>query len=64
MKPSFHFIGINDLKETIINLEKKARERKDLDSVPGLVEQIDRIFKKSLKELNAELENLRKGSNA
>ena len=58
MKPSFHFVGIVELKDTIIELEKHARERTELDSVPELVEKIDHIFKASLIELNAELEQL------
>lgn len=57
MKPSFHFVGITELKEPILALEKNAKERINLETIPGLVRQVVDVCTVAIEELKEELKN-------
>src|SRR5689334_4001744 len=52
MKPSFHFIGVKELQNTLIDLERFAHEKKNLEEIPFLVEKVGFIFNKTKGELD------------
>lgn len=58
IKPSLHFVGISELKDPILTLEKSAKERSNLDAVPALVQKVTRICEQAISELNNELDTL------
>jgi CheY-like chemotaxis protein len=55
IKPSFHFVGITELKDPIANLEKYAKERVNLEAIPGLVHKVVEVCNKAIEELKQEL---------
>jgi len=59
MKPSFHFVGIAELKEPIQNIENFARERKNLNEIPPLISKVVNVCESSIVELKQELDNLK-----
>jgi PAS domain S-box-containing protein len=54
MKPSFAFMGIKQLKETLEKTEEYATEEKELDKIPGLISEIKEVCGKAVLELKAE----------
>ncbi|HEV7231048.1 MAG TPA: response regulator, partial [Bacteroidia bacterium] len=54
MKPSFSFMGIKQLKETIEKTEEYAGAEKELDKIPALIAEIKQVCDKALIELRAE----------
>jgi PAS domain S-box-containing protein len=54
MKPSFGFMGIKVLKDTIENLEENAANEKNLDQIAGLIAEIKSCCEKAILELKLE----------
>ena len=59
MKPSFQFVGIKELQDVIVNIEKYAKERSNLDLLPQLLSQLITIYDASVKELEGEVKKLK-----
>lgn len=57
MKPSIEFMGINALKETILELQRNGRSGTNISEIPKLIERIEYINQLALKELRKFLEN-------
>lgn len=57
-KPSFHFIGMKTVQESISVIEQNAKERIQLELIPELVSNLSTIFEKAKKELAIDLINL------
>ena len=58
MKPSFIFMGIKNLKDPIISIERNARERANLETLQELISKVVFICDSSVKELEAEAKKL------
>jgi len=54
MKPSFSFMGVKELEDSIYSIEQNCSEIKDLDQLPGLIERIKNITAEVIKELEKE----------
>lgn len=59
MKPSFHFVGLKELKEPIQNIETYAKEKSNLSSIPELVSQVVAVCNTAINELKEEIEKLK-----
>jgi len=58
MKPSFSFMGVKELEDSINGIEKNSEEEKNLDQIPGLIERIRNITADVILELEKEKELL------
>ena len=58
MKPSFQFVGIKELQEVIENIEKYAKDKKNIDIISKLAKQISSVYESSVKELKKESEHI------
>jgi HPt (histidine-containing phosphotransfer) domain-containing protein len=54
MKPSFSFMGVKELEESIADIEDDCVNEKNLDQLPGLIERIKDITNDVIKELDKE----------
>ena len=54
MKPSFSFMGVKELEESIHTIEEYCAAEKNLDQLPGLIESIKTITEDVIKELEKE----------
>jgi HPt (histidine-containing phosphotransfer) domain-containing protein len=59
LQASFIFMGIQNLPETIHEVEEYAANKNHLDLLPGLIFSIKQVWKKAMKELQMELKSLR-----
>lgn len=57
MKSSVHFVGIHSVKDLIINIERSAKDKVDLDKLPPLVEEFIATCKTAIKQLEEEIKN-------
>ena len=55
MKPSMDFIGIHSLKTVVAEIENNAHAQKNLDRIPGMIDEVDRVCEKAMHELEAML---------
>jgi HPt (histidine-containing phosphotransfer) domain-containing protein len=60
IKPSFQFVGIKVLQESIAVIEKSARDQINLEDLPGLISNLMYICQIAISELNQEIELLNK----
>jgi CheY-like chemotaxis protein/HPt (histidine-containing phosphotransfer) domain-containing protein len=51
MKPSFSFMGINSLKETIIQAEELAKDSKNIAELAVALQRIQSVCKRAIQEL-------------
>jgi HPt (histidine-containing phosphotransfer) domain-containing protein len=54
MKPSYSFMGVKELEESIHTVEQNCAAEKDLDQLPGLIERIKNLTNDVIKELEKE----------
>ena len=54
IKPSFHFMGIHELKDVILSLEQNAKQKVNVELIPEQVKNIVQIFNESIEELKRE----------
>jgi HPt (histidine-containing phosphotransfer) domain-containing protein len=54
MKPSFSFMGVKELEESIHDIEQNCAEEKNLDQLPGLIERIKTMTEDVIRELERE----------
>lgn len=57
IKPSIAFMGIKKLEATIFDTEQFASQNKNLEQVPDLVREIDKICNKAFEELREKLKS-------
>ncbi|MTI87115.1 MAG: Hpt domain-containing protein [Balneolaceae bacterium] len=60
LKPTLLYVGLKDLHEVALALEENGRKEKNLDDIPGLINDIEDGFNEvidELKEKKAELLN-------
>jgi CheY-like chemotaxis protein len=55
MKPTIEFMGIHSIRDTVKTLEANAREQKQLDALPQMIEQVRVACSKAIEELKKEL---------
>lgn len=58
LKPQVGYMGMDSLKEVIPRIEEYAREKKNLDEVPALIEKVEGICESAYTELRQALEQL------
>lgn len=54
MKPSFSFMGVKELEDSIQAIESNCTEGKSLDRLPGLIERVRNITEDVIRELEKE----------
>lgn len=55
IKPSVDFMGLSNIKETVKNIEKYAGEQTNLDLLPELISQVEKVCQGAVEELKEEL---------
>ena len=55
MKPSFSFMGINSLKETITQAEELAKDIKNIAELSVVLQRIQSVCRKAIQELKESL---------
>ena len=55
IKPSFLFVGIKALQDSIVTIEKNARDQINLADLPGLISNLMYICEIAISELNQEI---------
>ena len=58
LKPKLGYMGIKELEQDILNIEKNAEEKNNLDALPNLVEKIKNICAIAIRELEEEKKQL------
>ena len=51
MKPSFAFMGIKELEDTINSVEKYSEAKTNLDLIPEMISKIKTVLKAAVQEL-------------
>ncbi|MBL4715679.1 MAG: Hpt domain-containing protein [Bacteroidia bacterium] len=59
MKPSLSFMGIAALEPVVISTEEKCMNQRELDTIPGLIQELNQTCEVSYKELQEELTKLK-----
>lgn len=60
VKPTFVYVGREDAKEFMQEIEHNAREQKDLDQIPGQISQVVAFTEVLYKQLDAARADLEK----
>ena len=58
MKPSYQFMGISDLREDILNLERLSKVGENKDEMKQLIRKITEYSILAIKELELEIDKL------
>ena len=55
IKPTFGYVGLKDIQETLANIEKSCINKTNLDKLTELAEKVQQVSRIAFKELSAEL---------
>jgi HPt (histidine-containing phosphotransfer) domain-containing protein len=58
IKPSIDTVGIELLKEDIRTIERNAKDLSNLSDIPNLIEKLEVILKKVMKDLQEEMSTM------
>ena len=58
MKSTLPFVGNEEMIATNMNLEKKAKEKIELDSIPNMLNNLEELCQKAIEELREMHESL------
>ncbi len=58
-KPQIGFMGISSIAEDVENLEQYASKETNIDEMPGLIENIEKVSYNAIDQLKDELERLK-----
>jgi HPt (histidine-containing phosphotransfer) domain-containing protein len=56
MKPSFSFMGVKELEDTVHLIEEYSNEEKNLDQLPDMIKKVKNITNDVIVELDSEKE--------
>ncbi len=55
MKPSLNYLGMTTTRETAVKVEEYAKEKKNVEEIPQMIEQLNADCEKAITEIKAEL---------
>ena len=55
MKPSLNYLGMTTTRETAAKVEEYAKEKKNVEQIPGLIDQLNADCRKAMTEIKTEL---------
>lgn len=53
MKPSMDFIGIHSIKKTVADIENFAADGQNIDKIPGMIENVEKVCAEAIHELES-----------